>query len=288
MQRRHSKVVGAILRLIKSQRNGEVIDQTLVKHVVESFVSMGIDDVDTSKACLDVYEEHFQRPFLEETEIFYKAESEAFLAEHSVSDYLKKAERRIKEEEDRVDRYLHSSTKDALVSACDEVLIRQHATVLLENFNRLLEADKEQDVKRLYALMSRIPEGLEPMRKTFQEHVKTAGHAVIAKLVGENEDSGDGVEAKDYVDTLLQIYQKNHDRVTRCFKGEAGFFASLDKACRQFMNENAVTRKSHRTAELLAKHFDLLLRKNSKVAQEVDMDASCTRAVSVFASLPLS
>ncbi len=67
------------------QRNGEVIDQALVKRVVDSFVSLGLDDTDTNKACLD-----FETPFIDATEKYYKQESESFLLTNSISDYLKK------------------------------------------------------------------------------------------------------------------------------------------------------------------------------------------------------
>lgn len=53
-------------------------------------------------------------PFLEATRAFYKAESDAFVAAHSVSDYLRKAEDRLREEEERVEKYLHSETRKAV------------------------------------------------------------------------------------------------------------------------------------------------------------------------------
>jgi cullin 1 len=37
----------------------------------------------------------------------------------------------------------------------------------------------------MYSLLARIPEGLDPLRKKFEEHVKKAGLAAIAKLQGE-------------------------------------------------------------------------------------------------------
>jgi hypothetical protein len=37
IQSKHAKLASAILKLIESQRNGETIDQTLVKKVVDSF-----------------------------------------------------------------------------------------------------------------------------------------------------------------------------------------------------------------------------------------------------------
>ena len=60
---------------------------------------------------LDVYRDFFQQPFLDATRSFYQAESEAFVANNSVSDYMRKAEARLQEEGDRVNLYLHDSTR---------------------------------------------------------------------------------------------------------------------------------------------------------------------------------
>jgi len=282
IQQKHVKLAGAILRLIQQQRNGETIDQGLVKKVVESFVSLGLDDTDTNKACLDVYKEHFEAPFIEATEKYYKKESESFLAEYTVSEYLKKAEERLKEEEDRVDRYLNQQTRKTLISKCEHVLIREHAELMWENFQHLLDYDKDEDLQRMYALLSRIPEGLEPLRKRFEEHVKKSGLAAVAKLVGEGGSAADSLDPKTYVDALLDVHQKNSETVARSFRGEAGFVASLDKACRDFVNRNAATGPSNaKSPELLAKHADLLLRKNNKMTEDNDLENALNRVVSL-------
>jgi cullin 1 len=82
-----------------------------VDHSCESSVLLGIDEQDTNKPSLDVYKEHFETPFIKATEAYYMEESKSFLAENSVSDYLKKAEERLREEEDRVERYLNTNTR---------------------------------------------------------------------------------------------------------------------------------------------------------------------------------
>ncbi|KAG1745820.1 Cullin-domain-containing protein [Suillus paluster] len=283
VQSKHTKLAGAILRLIERQRNGETIDQGLVKKVVDSFVSLGLDETDINKASLDVYKEHLETPFLDATEKYYEQESEAFLAESSVSDYLKKAEERLKEEEDRVDRYLNTDTRKQLVSKCEHVLIRQHSDLMWESFQSLLDFDKDEDLQRMYALLSRIPEGLEPLRKKFEEHVKKAGLAAVAKLFGEGSEGADVLDPKAYVDALLEVHRKNSETVTRSFRGEAGFVASLDKACREFVNRNAATGPSTtKSPELLAKHADMLLRKNNKMAEEEDLEGALNRVMVLF------
>jgi cullin 1 len=172
------------LRLIERQQNGETIDQGLVKKVVDSFVSLSIDESDLNKASLDNYKEHFEIPFLSTTEAYYKHKSDSFVVENSVSDYLKKAEERLKEEEDRVERYLHTTTRKLLITECEHVLVHAHAELMWENFQSLLDYDKDEDLQRMYSLLSRIPEGLEPLRRKFEEHVKRTGLVAVSKLVG--------------------------------------------------------------------------------------------------------
>ncbi|KAI0264030.1 Cullin-domain-containing protein [Gloeopeniophorella convolvens] len=283
IQGKQSKLAGAILRLIELQRNGETIDQGLVKKVVDSFVSLGIDETDLNKASLENYKEHFEVPFLDATEAYYKHESEKFLAENTVSDYLRKAEERLKEEEDRVERYLHTTTRKLLINKCEHVLVRAHSDLMWESFQSLLDYDKDEDLQRMYSLLSRIPEGLEPLRKKFEEHVKKAGLAAVAKLVGTDSSAVDALDPKAYVDALLEVHTKSSETVNRSFKGEAGFVASLDKACREFVNRNAATgTSSSRSPELLAKHADALLRKNNKVAEEGDLEGALNRVMVIF------
>ena len=269
------------MHLIERQRNGETIDQGLFKKVVDSFVSLGIDESDLNKTSLDNYKEHFETPFLTATEAYYHHESWRFHAETSVSGYLTKAEDRLKEEEDRVERYLHPSTRKPLIT----ILVRAHANFMLEDFQSLLDYDKDGDLQRMYSLLSRSPEGLEPLRMKFEEHVKRTGLAAVSALVGMDPAAIEVLEPKVYVDTLLEVHTKSSETVNRSFKGEAGFVASLDRACREFVNRNAATgTSSSKSPELLAKHVDALLLKNNKVSEEGDLEGALNRVVRRFHS----
>jgi cullin 1 len=144
--------------MIEAQRNGETIDSGLVKKVVDSFgmshfvstrtdtdpsstVSLGIDDADANKSAFEIYRQHFETPFIQATEAFYSRESETFLAENTVSAYLKKAEERIKEEEDRVERYLHSSTRKSVSpSFVISTLFTHHSCLAYEHLRRCFDS----------------------------------------------------------------------------------------------------------------------------------------------------
>ena len=97
--------------MIERHRNGETVDNALLEKLVESLVALGIDEADINRQNLEVYKEAFERPFIAATELYYRTESEAYIADNSVNDYMKKAEQRLKEEEQRVDMYLHPSSR---------------------------------------------------------------------------------------------------------------------------------------------------------------------------------
>jgi cullin 1 len=61
--------------------------------------------------------------------------------------------------------------------------------------------------------------------------------------------------------------------VQTAFSGEAGFVASLDKACREFVNRNKVCKTStSKSPELLARFCDSLLKKSAKNPEENELE----------------
>ncbi|KAK9765979.1 ubiquitin ligase (cullin) of SCF [Basidiobolus ranarum] len=275
-----NNITVAVLKLIERQRNGETIEIGLIKNVVESYVSLGLDDSDSSKTTLDVYVKYFESPFLSATEMYYKNESEKFVSENSVTDYMKKAEARLQEEDSRVQLYLHPSTHKPLITTCENVLVSKHMEIMWEEFQNLLDNDKQADLFRMYTLLSRVPEGLNPLRTKFEAHVKKAGLSTIERIA---DQGGETMEPKTYVDSLLEVHIKYNDLVTNAFRGEAGFVASLDKACREFVNRNKVCKAStSKSPELVARYCDSLLRKSAKNPEEADLEDLLNNIMTVF------
>nr|CAG8450515.1 15685_t:CDS:10 [Entrophospora candida]CAG8455846.1 12807_t:CDS:10 [Entrophospora candida] len=262
----HRHVMIAISKLIERQRNGETVETSLVKSVVDSY--------DSAKSTLDIYRKHFEKPFVDESEVYYKTESEKFVSENSVTDYMKKAETRLIEEENRVQMYLHPSTHKILISTCETVLVKNHTDIMWDEFQNLLNMDKLEDLHRMYSLLSRIQEGLEPLRKHFEEHVHKAGLNAIEKIA---DAVNDALEPKTYVDALLEVHRKYNDMVTTAFRGEASF------ACREFVNRNKVCKSStSKSPELLARFCDSLLRKSAKNPEEGDLEDILNNIMTVF------
>ncbi|KAK3996157.1 Cullin [Cladorrhinum sp. PSN332] len=273
------KVMDAVLKLVERHRNGETIEYNQIKLVVESFISLGLDEADSSKPTLDVYRFHFEKPFLEATKVFYQNESQQFVAENSVVEYMKKAEARIAEEEERVGLYLHGDIIIPLKKACNQVLIEEHSNLLREEFQVLLDNDREEDMKRMYSLLSRISGGLDPLRTKFELHVRKAGLAAVSKVASDAEK----LEPKVYVDALLETHTQYQGLVKRAFNDEAEFTRSLDNACREFVNRNEVCRVgSNKSPELLAKYSDVLLRKSTTGVEDGALEDTLTQIMTVF------
>ncbi|GAA5976152.1 hypothetical protein JCM5350_000332 [Sporobolomyces pararoseus] len=287
------KLTNAVLKLIEQQRNGETIETDLIKKVMDSFVALGLDENDSNRQNLDIYREAFEKPFLLATETYYKAESEQFIGDNSVTEYMKKAETRLGEEENRVDLYLHASTRKGLVSKCEEVLVKNHSELMQEEFQRLLDQEQEADLQRMYLLLSRIPSGLDPLRERFEKHVKKAGLDSVERCVGSasaetngkdggKEDTSGAVEPKAYVDSLLAVHKKNGELVGKAFRGDQTFVASLDRACREFVNRNKACSSPNKSPELLAKYTDSLLKKSNKQTEDADMEQALTDTMTIF------
>ena len=266
-------------------------------------MTLGIDNIDFKKTNLTIYIDSFEKAFLAETEKVYKEDSQTYITLNPVTEYLKKAEQWLTEEEDRVRHYLHSSTHKPLVALAEVTLLTSHSRLIQEQFKPLLEREKLDDLARMYSLFARVPDNLGVLRDAFETHVKEEGILILKKLLsgastrqgsvggepssatkpsaddsrnsvgGEEKEKKSEIDPKTYADSLLQVYTKFNTICTNIFQAEAGFSASLDKACREFVNRNPMCPDgSSKSSELLAKHSDSLLRKSSKNNEDSEME----------------
>lgn len=281
------KVIDALLEQFTRLRDGESTGTIDIRKVVYSLVSLGLDQLDIKKVNLSVYEQSFLDPFIQHTHDYYAKESAQFLQENTVVDYNRKAEMRLQEEKGRVDVYLHPSSEQRVIETCQQCLIADHADIIRSEFAALLQGYREDDIRRIHVLLSKVDGALDPILPVFEAYVKQEGENAVMRLA---KDLGTGpLDASEYVDTLIAVYERYLHLVEVSFSNNTSLHKVLDSACLAFINTNVVatgdgtnkTRDS-KTPELLASYCNTLLKKNTKTTEDFDLEAKLENAIVIF------
>ncbi|KAJ3223533.1 hypothetical protein HK099_001011 [Clydaea vesicula] len=167
-------LINTLLEKILSERKGCTIDHFLMKKTIEMLLALDISrEKFTNRSW---YHVEFEPHFLSASESYYELEGLEYLKECDCSEYLKRVEQRLKEEKDRIDRYLSHSTETKIIKIVENNLIKTHVTSLIEMENSglvsLITNNKLSDLNLMFKLFGRVENGHLEMRQQIQLHVQ--------------------------------------------------------------------------------------------------------------------
>ncbi|GAB2280287.1 hypothetical protein Dimus_014929 [Dionaea muscipula] len=258
-----TRLLNTLLDLILRERTGEVINRGLMRNIIKMLMDLGSS----------VYQEDFEKPFLEASADFYRAESQQFIECCDCGDYLKKAERRLNEEIERVSHYLDAKSESKITNVVEKEMIANHMQRLvhMENsglVNMLLD-DKYEDLGRMYNLFRRVANGHSTIRDVMTSHIRNTGK----QLVTDPERVKNPVE---FVQRLLDEKDKYDKIINLAFNNDKTFQNALSSSFEYFMNLNT------RSPEFISLFVDDKLRKGLRGLSEEDVEIVLDKVMMLF------
>jgi len=264
-------LISALLSEIKRDRNGERPSESIVKEVINSLISVREYDI---KNPLRLYQNAFEDRLLEETADFYANEASQ-LIELSCSEYMKKVDNRLMEENMRAHRYLHCTTYDKNQQVAQSKLVEDHLSRMISECKQMIKERRISDLARMYKLVKPIHKGFKSVQQEFEEYIAETGLSRVKALHSENETG-------NFVNVLLELHQEYTKLVEETFSSDQAFFGARDKACTKIINFKLDPKKTCRSPELLAKYCDSLLKKSSKNLPEGEIDEKLVNVIVIF------
>eukprot|EP00178_Gracilaria_changii_P023638 TRINITY_DN714_c0_g1_i1.p1 TRINITY_DN714_c0_g1~~TRINITY_DN714_c0_g1_i1.p1 ORF type:complete len:807 (-),score=120.10 TRINITY_DN714_c0_g1_i1:3888-6188(-) len=256
--------VNCLLSLINSERDGDSVDVSLIRNLLLMFSAIG------------TYDQAFEKPFLGDTDAYYRNESRNLVASRDVPAYLKHAEHRIFDESQRALRTLDPRTRNPLISTVEKRLVSDHVLPLLDNgFSSMCDDHRRDDLKRCYVVLSRASDHMPPdsdspnelMKSRLIDYVKKVGRAIVM----------DKSKDPEMVQSLLDLKERLDDLVNYSFDGTEAFNIAINFAFESFVNA-----RENKPAELIAKFVDGILRTGNKGFSEEQLESTLDKALTLF------
>lgn len=183
-------VLNVSLALIRIERDGEIVNRGLLKTLTDMLCELREVSSDGKQGEGEsVYKSWWEEHFLSETRRYYTTEADTNLETLSTPEFLLRVEKRLSEESDRIETYLHPNTCPLLFSLLDNVLIANTAQTVISNpttgLASLLQDDKIDDLSRMYKLFGRTGDGHILLQRGLKAWMVEQG----AKIIDNNASS---------------------------------------------------------------------------------------------------
>lgn len=261
-----------VLNEVSRDRMGELVNQTVVHGVINSFVNV---QEYKRKHPLLLYEELLENPYKLETGAHYRQEAAKLKDEHTCSEYMEKVIMRLDNEDFRSRKFLHPSSYNKITHECQQRMVADHLQFLHGECKDMVKQERRRDLSNMYKLLKPIHGGLGVLIQEVEGHIKQTGMEAVKSLKGDNVPG-------QFVESMLEVHQKYTEMIQGVFHSDQQFVGALDKACAAAINFKQSAKHMCKSPEMLSKYCDNLLKKSSKGVSESEMDDKLTNCITVF------
>lgn len=290
-------VNAVVLDLINLDRDGDVIDRSLVHAIVSMLETLyeTNEEKDNQRLYLTV----FEPAFLEATRRYYQKESQTLLRESDASNWLRHTKRRLEQEQDRCETTVSPSSAEPLAKIVEKELITAHLDEFLameaSGLKAMVDHDRFEDLHILFQLVSRVDDKLAALKTLIQARVMDLGLEIervlrktdfsmpktvsgdgddaTAKAQPINQSAQHTAAAIKWVDDVLALKDKFDNIMDACFGHNLIIHSAITKSFSDFIN------LFNRSSEYVSLFIDDNLKRGIKGKTEAEVDVILDKAI---------
>lgn len=294
-------LTGIILDQIQMDRDGENIDQFLIKANI--YMLEGLYESDQEVEEEKLYLKLFEQRFLHTSALFYREEGDRLLKESDAGTYCKEAKRRLDEESDRCRSTISESTAPRIQRVVEDELIRHKMKGLIEmdsGVKHMIENDKFYELRLVYDLEARVDPRKSELTKALQGIIHDIGleinraaeatsqappAAPVAQEEGGEEKTKPGatrqinqqtVAALKWVEDILALKARFDRLWTRSFYENHTISTALTRSISDIINGFS------RNSEYISLFIDENMKKGIRDKTEAEIDATLEEAITTL------
>jgi len=286
-----------MLDLINMERKGDIIDRQLL-HSITGMLEVLYetdDEIEQQKLYLTVFEPRY----IEASRVFYREECETLLRQSDCGTWLRHAQKRLDEEQSRCETTLSIITSDKIAQVVESELVmaKLHDFLSMEasGLRAMIDNNRVEDLRILYALISRVDKTRKALKNTLQTRVMELGLEIeqalkntdfsVLAAAADGEDAGaektkaqsagaqQTLAAIKWVDDVLQLKDKFDNLWVSCFNQDLVLQSAVTKSFSDFIN------LFNRSSEYVSLFIDENLKRGIKGKTDAEVDVVLDKAI---------
>ena len=265
-----------ILKKIHEEREGQVVNQVLLKSVINTIIELGsLKDSDKT-----LYVENIEEPFLVETQKYYNIKCQSLSSLLDSVSYMREIRKFLDNEEERIKNYMDENTRKKVMTICYREMIFNYSKSIQLDAKILLDQDKLNDLGLMYELLNKV-ELTNELAFLFGTHIRELGMMVLKYRKQLIDTKKDKVSNTEYVDKLMEIYNKYIPIIKKYFKNDSVFQKSFHASFESIMNKN-IPGQVITNAEIMVYYCDRILKANSTDLNDEDSEKLLMNILDLF------